>query len=171
MTSKKIEVAFHEQEYNKQLTQLDNKLNQLNTGVQLAKTITDNTVKEFDLNQVNEYLKQKIDMPNLEAVADMLNQKNNYLKLAEIYGKKDELESEYIIFGSGSYNLKEDALQTLKRANTTYLSNDKVATYKTLEKAVNLLNTLSPEDLTSMQKTYDGKYLINKQRLNTTWTF
>jgi hypothetical protein len=168
-TVNKIEIAFHDAEFKKEVNQLDDKLNQLHAGIELAKIITDGNVTEFDLNQVNEYLKQKIDMPNLEAVADMLNQKQNYIQLKELHSKKDALGSEFIIYDNGSYKLTEEALNTLKMKHTTYLNEDKVSAYKKLAKAVEILNTLSVEEVASMQRNYENKYYINLLRLNTTF--
>ena len=167
MINNKIAMYFSETEYNNAVQQLKNNINDLQHGVELCKTITDGKITDFDLNAVNEYLKKKLDMPNLEAVADMLTHKENYIKLKELDARKVALQSEYIVFDSGNYKLTEDALEVIKTSLTTYLGEDKLATYSTLKKAVDLLNTLSPEDVASMSKAYDGKFQINLQRLNT----
>jgi hypothetical protein len=169
----RIEISWNEAQYKKELETLQDNVRRLNKGKLLCSDITNDEVKELNFPAVKEWLKKYSPaFPNISAIANLLDKKQEFIDAGIIYGNKANLESEFItIDDEGFYCVNDDNLTKLKEKHTVYLKDDKVKSYKTLDKVVSLINTLPLEDINALQKGFNGKYKLNVNRLNTSWTY
>jgi hypothetical protein len=166
----KVIVNFTEPEYKAEIETLQNNVRRLNKGKFLCSDITNGEVQDLDFPAVNKWLKSYSPMFfNIKAIAELLNKTQEYIDAGIIYGLKDSLQGKYITEDENGYVLTDESIQVIKDNYTTYLDSGKAMTYKTLQKAIDLLNQLEPADLNCLQKTYEGLYMVNLFKLNHTW--
>ncbi len=109
----KIEIDFNERDFKQEYQHLQDCVDELNSGVDLCKELTQNTIIAFSIDAVNLWLTNKADFPNIVAIADLLGTKPQYEKLVTLDAKKKDLESEFITFDNGIYLITDDSLKAL----------------------------------------------------------
>lgn len=162
----KIEIDFNERDFTKEYRRLQENVDELNAGVDLCKEITENTIIAFSIDAVNLWLTNRADFPNIVAIADLLGTKPQYIKLIELDDRKPQLESEFISFDNGSYNITDNAITALKSTFTTYLKEKKLDDYKQLMKVVKIMNNLTKESRLALFRNANLDYSLNLFRLN-----
>lgn len=162
----KIEIDFNERDFRQEYNRLQNNVDELNTGVDLCKEITEGEIIAFSIDAVNLWLTNKADFPNIVAIADLLGTKPLYIKLIELDDRKPDLESEFITFDKGAYLITDDSLKALKSTFTSYLKDEKLKDYNQLQKVVKILNSLDKQSRLALLRSADLDYSLNLFRLN-----
>ncbi|MDC1379111.1 hypothetical protein N8273_00575 [Algibacter sp.] len=162
----RIEIEFNERGFSQEYRRLQENVDELNAGVDLCKEITENTIIAFSIDAVNLWLTNRADFPNIVAIADLLGTKPQYIKLIELDDRKPQLESEFISFDNGSYNITDNAITALKSTFTSYLKDEKLDDYKQLQKVVKIMNNLTKESRLALFRNANLDYSLNLFRLN-----
>ena len=162
----KIEIDFNERDFKQEYNRLQDCVDELNSGVDLCKEITEGKITAFNIDAVNQWLLSKADFPNIIAIADLLGVKSQYENLGTLDAKKKGLESEFISFDNGSYNITDNALTALKGTFTSYLKDEKLKDYNQLQKVVKILNSLDKQSRLALLRSADLDYSLNLFRLN-----
>ena len=110
----KIEIDFNERDFKQEYNRLQSNVDESNSGVDLCKELTENTIIAFSIDAVNLWLTNRADFPNIIAIADLLGTKPQYEKLITLDDRKPDLESEFITFDKGVYLITDDSLKALK---------------------------------------------------------
>ena len=151
----KVEIDFNERDFKQEYNRLQDCVDELNSGVDLCKEITENTIIAFSIDAVNLWLTNRADFPNIIAIADLLGVKSQYEKLVTLDAKKPELESEFITFDKGVYLITDDSLTAHKSTFTSYLKEKKLKDYNQLQKVVKILNSLDKQSRLALLRSAD----------------
>ena len=162
----KIEIEYNERGFSQEYNRLQSNVDELNSGVDLCKELTENTIIAFSIDAVNLWLTNRADFPNIVAIADLLGTKPLYIKLIELDDRKPDLESEFITFDKGAYLITDDSLKALKTTFTSYLQDGKLKDYNQLQKVVKILNSLDKQSRLALLRSADLDYSLNLFRLN-----
>ena len=162
----KIEIDFNERDFKQEYNRLQSNVDELNSGVDLCKELTENTIIAFSIDAVNLWLTNRADFPNIIAIADLLGTKPQYEKLITLDDRKPDLESEFITFDKGVYLITDDSLKALKTTFTSYLKDEKLRDFNQLQKVVKILNSLDKQSRLALLRSADLDYSLNLFRLN-----
>jgi hypothetical protein len=155
----KIIVNFNDAQYYESLKTLQLNLRKLEQCLISIEEITGN--KELKtLEEIDKVICNKSGFENVLASAELLNLMQPYIYLQNHLNTIDYniLEND-----NGTYKIKDSLLNELKEANTTYLSNEYVADFNLLSKAIVHLNKLSsPALVNCLSRNYVGEYSVNR---------
>jgi predicted RND superfamily exporter protein len=155
----KIIVNFNDTQYYESLKTLQLNLRKLEQCLISIEEITGN--KELKtLEEIDKVICNKSGFENVLASAELLNLMQPYIYLQNHLNSIDYniLEND-----NGAYKIKDSLLNELKEANTTYLSNEYVADFNLLSKAIVHLNKLSsPALVNCLSRNYVGEYSVNR---------
>ena len=155
----KIIVNFNDAQYYESLKTLQLNLRKLEQCLISIEEITGN--KELKtLEEIEKVICNKSGFENVLASAELLNLMQPYIYLQNHLNTIDYniLEND-----NGTYKIKDSLLNELKEANTTYLSNEYVADFNLLSKAIVHLNKLSsPALVNCLSRNYVGEYSVNR---------
>jgi predicted RND superfamily exporter protein len=155
----KIIVNFNDTQYYESLKTLQLNLRKLEQCLISIEEITGN--KELKtLEEIEKVICNKSGFENVLASAELLNLMQPYIYLQNHLNTIDYniLEND-----NGTYKIKDSLLNELKEANTTYLSNEYVADFNLLSKAIVHLNKLSsPALVNCLSRNYVGEYSVNR---------
>lgn len=154
----KIKISFNDKEYNESVKSLQLNLRKLEQCLNSIEEITGS--KELKtLEEINKFICNRTGFENVLASAELLNLMQPYIYLENHLNviNHDILEND-----NGTFKIKESVLYDLKEANTSYLSNEFIADYNLLSKAIVHLNKLSsPTLVNALSRDYNGQYSVN----------
>jgi hypothetical protein len=154
----KIKISFNDKHYNESVKSLQLNLRKLEQCLNSIEEITGS--KELKtLEEINKFICTKSGFENVLASAELLNLMQPYIYLENHLNviNHDILEND-----NGSYKIKDSVINELKEANTSYLSNEFIADYNLLSKAIVHLNKLSsPTLVNALSRDYNGQYSVN----------
>jgi hypothetical protein len=155
----KIIVNFNDAQYYESLKTLQLNLRKLEQCLISIEEITGN--KELKtLEEIDKVICNKSGFENVLASAELLNLMQPYIYLQN---HLQTIEHDKIENNSGTFQIKDSLLNELKEANTTYLSNEYVADFNLLSKAIVHLNKLSsPALVNCLSRNYVGEYSVNR---------
>lgn len=167
MKKERIEVYFNRDEYNMNITSLEQNIKKIILCLEAVEQIM-GVKKLKPIKEIEDYIISKSGFDNIEMSAKLLNIDTAYYFLTQNLQK---INLDVIEWIEGTPSTKEEILLQVKEKNTTYLSNDLYDDYKVLEKATSILNQLSnPTYINAVTKDYMGKYNLNAlslQNMNT----
>ena len=154
----KIKISFNDKHYNESVKSLQLNLRKLEQCLNSIEEITGS--KELKtLEEINKFICNRTGFENVLASAELLNLMQPYIYLENHLNviNHDILEND-----NGSYKIKDSVINELKEANTSYLSNEFIADYNLLSKAIVHLNKLSsPTLVNALSRDYNGQYSVN----------
>lgn len=160
---KRIQVAFNQVGYDSQVESLNTNLNKIKKCKDSIFKITGKD-ELISLAEVEEFITTKTKFKNVLLSATLLEVGSDYEFLE---ANLDNLNLNYIDFNNNIVTIKNSALEAIKEANTTYLSNEFINEYNSLLKACVELNKLNnPTSSNYLSKDYNGKFKVNVQALH-----
>jgi hypothetical protein len=154
----KVILQFHENQFKTKETELTNLCKQRNEALETVKRITNDEVKELDVDKVGIYLNTQTGFFNAEfsAKAQGVKEEFNFIKTIANHKHKDD---DFIDLKKGRYCFDKKELQ---ETYTTYLSDDSVEHYNNLRALAEELNKL-PKPLRRCINLNAEYITINKQ--------
>jgi len=153
----KIKISFNDTQYNESLKSLQLNLRKLEQCLNSIQEIT-GSKELITLEEINKFICNRTGFENVLASAELLNLMQPYIYLDNHLNtiNHDVLEND------NGYKIKDSVLNELKIENTTYLSNEFIADYNLLSKAIVHLNKLSSPALVNvLSRDYNGEYSVN----------
>ena len=154
----KIKISFNDTQYNESLKSLQLNLRKLEQCLNSIQEIT-GSKELITLEEINKFICNRTGFENVLASAELLNLMQPYIYLDNHLNtiNHDVLEND-----NGIYKIKDSVINELKEANTSYLSDEFIADYNLLSKAITHLNKLSSPSLVNvLSRDYNGEYSVN----------
>lgn len=162
-----IQIHFHESEFKKALTKLNEFGGLLNEAKNLIQDLTEGDVKQLSLSLTENWVQQKTGFNNIGAAFNLLGKEAQYKRLVEI-SSRTKLSEENHILKKGSYELKPEAYKKTEETYKVYLDSSLEENYNILSEAVALINKCGVNALKCIIPTTDinKPYTINPYLLN-----
>jgi hypothetical protein len=154
----KVRLQFHENQFKIKETELTNLCKQRNEALETVKRITNDQIKELDIDKVGIYLNNQTGFFNAEFSANAQGVKEEYEFIKTIVNHKHK-DDDFIELKNGKYWFDK---KELEETYTTYLSDDSIEHYHNLQALATELNKL-PKPLRRCINLNAEYITINKQ--------
>lgn len=134
----KVRLQFHENQFKAKVTELENLCKQKNQAVETVKRITNNEIKELDIDKVGAYLNKQTGFFNAEFSAQAQDVKEEFDFIKTIVNHKHK-DDDFIELKNGKYCFDKKELQ---ETYTTYIPNESLKYYYELQSLAKELNKL-----------------------------
>ena len=148
---KKIELEFNTSEYQKELTRLMDLGKRMAVVQEYILEITKEQVSKFDVEAINEWIKQHYNFINVQAVMDLQNQRVKYdFVKAFLLNNEPQLLKQFNMDEKGVFSPSKELLKDVKERFTTYVNEDILDDYKALKQANDMLSKCNQKMLQMM---------------------
>ena len=157
----KIELEFNSTGYQKELNRLMELGKTMANVANYIKEITKNNVSEFDLESINEWIKNHYNFLNVQQVMLMQNQEAKYNFVKQFLLENDSnLLARFSLNNKGFHEPIKAVLSDLKKKYITYVNDELINDYKALFEAKELLEKCNKRLLKlTVKKTAEGVYI------------
>jgi hypothetical protein len=162
---KKIQLEFNGNAFQNELNKLIELGQKMANVANYIKEITKNNVSEFDLESINEWIKNHYNFLNVQQVMLMQNQEAKYNFVKQFLLQNDSyLLSRFNLNNKGVYEPNTNVLSDLKDKFTTYVNDEMIDDYKALKEAEKALNKCDKRLLKAMLVTSSEEVFIDFKR-------
>ena len=121
------------------LTALKDKLNTIKT---LYRSFTEGECEKVSMQGLRGYLKDKTGFDNPKLTSELLNKKEAYYELVELFELADSKHTEKLTKRGNTWQLEPKTVKLIEDSHTSYMSERVVDEYQKLLQAVEILKTM-----------------------------